>query len=121
MSTTRGVMYVHSAPSALCPHIEWALGGLLGVPTRLTWTAQEAERNTYRAELSWTGPDGTAVRADWPLADAKKPIDTQKTDTSQKFAVRIQPPPICMSRILRAKEQGLSGEAPPLFSSTGKP
>ncbi|HEX6248423.1 MAG TPA: DUF3145 family protein, partial [Nocardioidaceae bacterium] len=21
---TRGVLYVHSAPSALCPHIEWA-------------------------------------------------------------------------------------------------
>lgn len=68
MSTTRGVMYVHSAPSALCPHIEWALGGLLGVPTRLTWTAQEAERNTYRAELSWTGPDGTAAK----LASALK-------------------------------------------------
>ncbi|HMY08804.1 MAG TPA: DUF3145 family protein, partial [Marmoricola sp.] len=21
---TRGVVYIHSAPSALCPHIEWA-------------------------------------------------------------------------------------------------
>ncbi|HYI55456.1 MAG TPA: DUF3145 family protein, partial [Microlunatus sp.] len=27
MSTTRGVLYVHAAPSALCPHIEWAVGG----------------------------------------------------------------------------------------------
>src|SRR3712207_7867635 len=23
-ASTRGVIYVHSAPSALCPHIEWA-------------------------------------------------------------------------------------------------
>lgn len=68
MSTTRGVLYVHSAPSALCPHIEWALGGVLGVPTRLAWTAQEAERNTYRAELSWTGSVGTGAK----LASALK-------------------------------------------------
>ena len=31
-STTRGVLYVHSAPSALCPHIEWAAAGVLGMP-----------------------------------------------------------------------------------------
>ena len=29
-SATCGVLYVHSAPSALCPHIEWAVGGVLG-------------------------------------------------------------------------------------------
>ncbi|MDO5498252.1 MAG: DUF3145 domain-containing protein [Propionibacteriaceae bacterium] len=62
MSTTRGVLYVHSAPSALCPHIEWAVGGVLGVPTNLSWTAQAAERNSYRAELSWAGPAGTGAK-----------------------------------------------------------
>ena len=30
-AATRGVLFVHSAPSALCPHIEWAVGGVLGV------------------------------------------------------------------------------------------
>lgn len=68
MSTTRGVLYVHSAPSALCPHIEWAVGGVLGAPTHLAWTAQAAERNTYRTELSWSGPDGTGAK----LASALK-------------------------------------------------
>ena len=39
-TATRGVLYVHSSPSALCPHIEWAVGGVLGeylglVPTLL--------------------------------------------------------------------------------------
>ena len=68
MSTTRGVFYIHSAPSALCPHIEWAVGGVLGMPTSLDWTPQPAERTAYRAEYSWTGDVGTAAR----LASALK-------------------------------------------------
>lgn len=68
MSTTRGVLFVHSSPSALCPHIEWAAGGVLGMPTSLDWTGQPAERAAYRAEYSWQGPSGTAAR----LASALK-------------------------------------------------
>src|SRR5919112_6694395 len=52
-ATTRGVIYVHSAPSALCPHIEWALGGVLGHAVSLEWTPQPAQAGTYRAEFSW--------------------------------------------------------------------
>lgn len=62
MSTTRGVLYVHSSPSALCPHVEWAVGGLFGMPVRLDWTPQPAERAAYRAEYSWVGGVGTAAR-----------------------------------------------------------
>jgi hypothetical protein len=62
MSTTRGVLYVHSAPSALCPHIEWAVGGVFGTPVRLDWLAQPVERTAYRAEHSWVGPSGTAAK-----------------------------------------------------------
>lgn len=68
MSTTRGVLYVHSAPSALCPHVEWAVGGAFGVPIRLEWSPQPAERATYRTEYAWVGPVGTAAR----LASALK-------------------------------------------------
>ena len=60
MSTTRGVLYVHSAPSALCPHVEWAVGGVFGMPVRLDWIPQPVERASYRTEYSWTGPAGTA-------------------------------------------------------------
>ena len=28
---TSGVVYVHSSPSAVCPHVEWAISGTLGV------------------------------------------------------------------------------------------
>ena len=60
--TTRGVLYVHAAPSALCPHVEWALAGALGVRVNLQWTPQPAQPGTYRAELSWQGEPGTAAR-----------------------------------------------------------
>ena len=62
MSTTRGVLYVHSAPSALCPHVEWAVGGVFGMPVHLDWTPQPAERATYRAEYGWQGPAGSAAK-----------------------------------------------------------
>lgn len=60
-SATRGVLYVHSAPSALCPHVEWAVGAVLGVPVKLAWTPQPAAAGTYRAEYSWQGDAGTAA------------------------------------------------------------
>jgi Protein of unknown function (DUF3145) len=60
-TSTRGVLYVHSAPSALCPHIEWAVGGVLGAAVSLSWTPQGAQAGTYRAEFSWTGDSGTAA------------------------------------------------------------
>lgn len=68
MTTTRGVVHVHSAPSALCPHIEWAIGGAFGVPVKLDWQPQPAERASYRTEYNWRGSVGTAGR----LASALK-------------------------------------------------
>jgi hypothetical protein len=58
---TRGVLFVHAAPSALCPHVEWAVAGVLGVHASMHWTPQPAARGTYRAELSWQGEPGTAA------------------------------------------------------------
>jgi hypothetical protein len=58
---TRGVLFVHSSPSALCAHIEWAAAGVLGGKVDLAWTPQPAEPGTYRAELSWQAPSGTAA------------------------------------------------------------
>jgi hypothetical protein len=58
---TRGVLYVHSAPSALCPHVEWAVGGVLGVPVSLDWTPQAAQSGAYRSEHSWAGDSGAAA------------------------------------------------------------
>jgi hypothetical protein len=60
--TTSGVLYIHSAPRALCPHIEWAVASVLGVRVSLDWTHQPAEPHMWRAELSWRGQSGTAAR-----------------------------------------------------------
>ena len=68
MARTHGVVQIHSAPSALCPHVEWAVGGVVGVPVRLDWTPQPAERASYRAEYAWAGPVGSSAR----LASALK-------------------------------------------------
>jgi Protein of unknown function (DUF3145) len=56
------VLYVHSAPSALCPHVEWAVAGVFGAPVSLSWIPQPAAAGTYRAEFSWQGDVGTAAR-----------------------------------------------------------
>jgi hypothetical protein len=55
------VLFVHSAPSALCPHVEWALGAVLGAPVKLAWASQPAAAGTYRAEHSWRADPGTAA------------------------------------------------------------
>lgn len=59
---TRGVVFIHSSPRALCTHIEWALGGLLGVPVNLDWIDQPVATGSMRAELSWVGQPGLASR-----------------------------------------------------------
>lgn len=62
MASTHGVVQIHSAPSALCPHVEWAVGGALSVPVHLSWSPQPAERASYRAEYAWTGPVGSSAK-----------------------------------------------------------
>lgn len=59
---TRGVLFVHSAPRALCPHIEWAAGGALGVRVALDWIPQPAAPGLCRSELSWQAGQGTGAR-----------------------------------------------------------
>jgi Protein of unknown function (DUF3145) len=64
----RGVLQVHSAPPALCPHIEWAVAGVVGVPVRLAWVDQPASPGTLRAELDWQGRPGTSAAITSALA-----------------------------------------------------
>ena len=59
---TRGVVFIHGAPRALCPHIEWALAADLGTRVLLDWTPQPVVGGQVRAEFSWTGAPGTAAR-----------------------------------------------------------
>jgi hypothetical protein len=70
--SVRGVLHVHCAPPALCPHIEWAVAGVLGVPVSLPWVDQPASPGSLRAELLWQGRPGvagaiTSALAGWNL------------------------------------------------------
>jgi hypothetical protein len=57
-----GVVYVHSAPPAICPHVEWALSGVLGERVSLEWTEQSAAPGQLRASSVWSAAPGTAGR-----------------------------------------------------------
>jgi hypothetical protein len=56
---TCGVVFVHSTPTALCPHIVWALESVLGQRVALEWTGQPLGPKLVRTELSWSGEAGT--------------------------------------------------------------
>jgi hypothetical protein len=58
--SANGVLYVHSAPPALCPHIEWAVAGIVGAPVGMSWVGQPAAPGALRAELHWRAHPGTA-------------------------------------------------------------
>jgi Protein of unknown function (DUF3145) len=58
--SVQGVLHVHSAPPALCPHIEWAVAGIVGMPVALGWSGQPAAPGTLRAELDYKSGPGTA-------------------------------------------------------------
>ncbi len=58
--SAHGVLYVHSAPPALCPHIEWAVAGIAGAPVGMPWVGQPAAPGALRAELTWQARPGTA-------------------------------------------------------------
>lgn len=69
---TRGVVYVHSTPLAVCPHLEWAVARALTVPVSLPWTPQPLDPTARRAEFSWTGRPGTGALIagelkQWPM------------------------------------------------------
>ncbi|MCK0437893.1 DUF3145 domain-containing protein [Gordonia alkaliphila] len=59
---TSGVVYIHAAPVALCPHVEWALSSTLNARADLKWSAQAAEDGRMRATVDWVGPVGTGAR-----------------------------------------------------------
>jgi hypothetical protein len=70
--SVRGVLQVHCAPPALCPHIEWAAAGVLGVPASMPWVDQPAAPGNMRAELQWIASPGaagaiTSALASWSL------------------------------------------------------
>ena len=59
---TRGVVFIHSTPKALCPHITWALESVLDGRVAIDWTPQPAGAALVRAEFAWAGVQGTGAK-----------------------------------------------------------
>jgi len=57
----RGVVYIHSAPRALSPHVEWAAGRALGRAVNFDWRDQPVLPGSQRTEYYWEGPRGTGA------------------------------------------------------------
>lgn len=57
----RGMVFIHSASAALCPHVEWAIGAVLGTQHTFDWTDQPVQPGSRRCEISWTGPAGSGA------------------------------------------------------------
>lgn len=61
-AAARGVVFIHATPTALCPHIVWALESVLGHRVAVEWTDQPAAYGLRRAELSWSADPGTGAK-----------------------------------------------------------
>ena len=62
MGPARGVVFIHSCPRAVSPHLEWALAAVFGRTVGIDWADQPIAPGTVRAELIWGGPQGTGAR-----------------------------------------------------------
>ncbi|MFI5781853.1 DUF3145 domain-containing protein [Nocardia sp. NPDC051570] len=88
---TCGVVYIHSSPAALCPHIEWTLSSTLKSPASLRWTSQPAASGQLRAITDWVGPVGTgarianALRA-WPVLRFEVTEDPSEGVDGERFS-----------------------------------
>jgi len=47
---SHGTLIIHSAPSALRTHIDWAIKDALGISAQIQWRSQPNFAGTYRTE-----------------------------------------------------------------------
>lgn len=61
-TAARGVLYVHSSPRAVCPHVEWAAGRAIGRAVTFDWEEQPVLRGSMRTDFAWEGAPGTGAQ-----------------------------------------------------------
>ena len=60
-TSVQGLLTIHSAPSALRRHIDWAIQNIVGVDAQLNWLPQTLMPGTYRATCQWRAKQGAAA------------------------------------------------------------
>ncbi len=58
----RGLLVIHTAPTALTRHVEWALAAVLGSGLEITWQPQSVLAGTHRTSLEWRDRAGAGAQ-----------------------------------------------------------
>jgi len=66
---SRGYLVIHSAPAALCRHLDWAITNLLGPSITLSWRVQPLLPGTHRATCEWRDREGKGAELVSTLRD----------------------------------------------------
>jgi len=59
--SVRGLLTIHSAPSALCAHIDWAIQNILGPDAQLNWLPQPMMVGTFKTKCQWSAYGGSGA------------------------------------------------------------
>jgi hypothetical protein len=59
---SRGVIFIHSCPNAVAPHLEWALAKVLGTEVPMEWAPQPVTPGQLRSHIIWAGNQGMGAR-----------------------------------------------------------
>ena len=61
-NVTRGMLFIHSLPQALCSHAQWALADILEQSIAFEWINQPVASGSVRTEWSFMGEAGVSSR-----------------------------------------------------------
>lgn len=61
ITLSRGYLTIHSVPSALTRHVEWALHNLLGQSAQVQWQQQPLLAATFRTTVEWRDCQGVGA------------------------------------------------------------
>jgi hypothetical protein len=62
LTSVQGLLTIHSAPSALRRHIDWAIQNIVGVDAQLHWLPQTLIPGTHKATCQWRANQGCAAQ-----------------------------------------------------------
>jgi len=97
--STRGVIYVHSSPTAVCPHVEWAIfrRARSQITLALDAPAGGTRDAARRVRLAWAGGGSGAIagalRA-WPVVRFEVTEEPSEGVDGQRFCHSPKPRPV---------------------------
>jgi hypothetical protein len=59
--SVRGLLTIHSAPSALRRHIDWAIQNIVGADAQVHWQPQPLMVGTFKTKCQWNGQGGSSA------------------------------------------------------------